>query len=166
MSTFYVGFLGKACCFQYVYIMWVKQHIHFGAIKSSKKELINSILTSNKSQVISDRWILQHQAIFNVKCKKAFLALKCYLLYLSSCTDDDECQGENICHGDANCDNREGSYICRCKAGFSGDGVTCRGQLTLVIIRPCKVNGNILVYCWCIQNYEKFCWGFYWFSWF
>ena len=47
-----------------------------------------------------------------------------FLLFL----DIDECAlGIDSCSDDGICDNNIGSYTCRCKAGFSGDGRTCTG---------------------------------------
>lgn len=37
----------------------------------------------------------------------------------------------NICHDDANCTNTKGSYYCTCLVGYSGDGVTCQGEIFL-----------------------------------
>ena len=31
------------------------------------------------------------------------------------------------CDVNANCKNNEGSYLCFCRVGFSGDGKTCEG---------------------------------------
>ena len=31
------------------------------------------------------------------------------------------------CHADANCTNTKGSFLCTCRTGYSGDGVTCTG---------------------------------------
>ena len=41
------------------------------------------------------------------------------------CVDIDECQepGLNNCHPMANCMNKEGTFACKCKPGYSGDGV-------------------------------------------
>ncbi|XP_066022474.1 uromodulin-like [Pocillopora verrucosa] len=43
------------------------------------------------------------------------------------CTEDvDECNlGENKCDSNAECINTRGSYDCKCKEGFIGDGLTC-----------------------------------------
>ena len=38
------------------------------------------------------------------------------------------CAGLN-CSKDAECINNPGSYECRCKDGFSGDGFTCKGGM-------------------------------------
>ena len=51
--------------------------------------------------------------------------LKCILI---SNTDVDECNvGINTCHVNATCNNTEGSYICSCSEGFTGNGITCQG---------------------------------------
>ena len=42
--------------------------------------------------------------------------------------DKNECQG-SPCHKTADCINTEGSFMCRCKEGFEGDGITeCKGR--------------------------------------
>ena len=44
--------------------------------------------------------------------------------------DIDECANEveNDCHTNALCTNIEGSYVCRCKRGYTGDGQDCTGK--------------------------------------
>ena len=40
--------------------------------------------------------------------------------------DVDECTAfPNICGANADCHNTDGSYICHCKAGYTGDGKNC-----------------------------------------
>ena len=42
--------------------------------------------------------------------------------------DINECEtGSNDCDVNANCSNSDGSFSCRCKAGFHGDGKVCQG---------------------------------------
>ena len=43
--------------------------------------------------------------------------------------DINECLLTNTCHSDAICNDTEGSYICQCKDGYTGDGLNCSGQL-------------------------------------
>ena len=45
-------------------------------------------------------------------------------------TDNDECQGEwsgHNCDANAVCTNTEGGFTCKCKDGWSGDGIGCTG---------------------------------------
>lgn len=43
-------------------------------------------------------------------------------------SDADECKLEiDECSVNADCGNTPGSYRCRCKDGFIGDGKTCQG---------------------------------------
>lgn len=44
--------------------------------------------------------------------------------------DVDECQPfKNNCHFDAECLNTEGSFECRCRPGYQGDGLNCTCKL-------------------------------------
>ena len=43
--------------------------------------------------------------------------------------DIDECStNSHGCDVNAVCSNTVGSYVCACKAGFTGDGFTCTGE--------------------------------------
>ena len=43
-------------------------------------------------------------------------------------SDVNECQnGESKCSVNANCKNTIGSYNCKCKSGYNGNGRTCKG---------------------------------------
>ena len=43
--------------------------------------------------------------------------------------DIDECStNSHGCDVNAVCSNNVGSYVCACKAGFTGDGYTCTGE--------------------------------------
>ncbi|XP_078614309.1 uncharacterized protein LOC144883590 [Branchiostoma floridae x Branchiostoma japonicum] len=42
------------------------------------------------------------------------------------CQDIDECMSDtHNCDQNADCEDREGSYVCRCAVGYTGDGTTC-----------------------------------------
>ena len=41
--------------------------------------------------------------------------------------DVNECESD-ICHGDAQCTNTEGSFACSCNPGYTGDGKHCTGR--------------------------------------
>ena len=45
--------------------------------------------------------------------------------------DVDECASPeaNECDLNAICTNTEGSYVCRCRKGFTGDGENCTGKI-------------------------------------
>ena len=54
------------------------------------------------------------------------LIVCCFNFFL----DVNECLTDkaNECDSNAVCTNTEGSYVCRCKSGFSGDGDNCSGM--------------------------------------
>lgn len=53
-------------------------------------------------------------------------------LWTSLSADVNECvNGESRCHGNAMCTNTNGSYMCACLLGFSGNGRVCEGELPL-----------------------------------
>ena len=53
-----------------------------------------------------------------------FAQLKMFAVLFN--VDVDECTSfPNICGANADCHNTDGSYICNCKAGYTGDGKTC-----------------------------------------
>ena len=54
--------------------------------------------------------------------------------------DINECiVSPSICHVNANCQNYEGSYLCSCKPGFSGNGKTCQGITGMIKTEMLKV---------------------------
>ena len=45
----------------------------------------------------------------------------------------DECKSDiSDCDVNANCTNTDGSYKCKCKAGYAGDGHSCSGTYTFI----------------------------------
>lgn len=62
-------------------------------------------------------------------CVVLFQLIPRWFLYCYSLLKDiNECEtGANECDENANCSNTKGSYTCRCKTGFEGDGNLCQG---------------------------------------
>ena len=54
------------------------------------------------------------------KCKDGFTRAG------AGCIDNDECNPSHPCDFDAECINLIGGHTCRCKEGFSGDGLHCK----------------------------------------
>ena len=57
-----------------------------------------------------------------------------HILFLAF-TDIDECAegGGNNCDTNAACTNKAGSFTCACNEGYDGNGVTCQGNITLMV---------------------------------
>ena len=56
------------------------------------------------------------------------LEIKTFFEYLCDCylfLDVNECLGDNDCHTFADCTNTNGSYTCKCKQGYQGNGKEC-----------------------------------------
>ena len=62
-------------------------------------------------------------------CLDYFLIFSLLLQFL----DMDECKSDiSDCDVNANCTNTYGSYKCKCKAGYTGDGHSCSGTYTFI----------------------------------
>ena len=57
-------------------------------------------------------------------------------------TDTDECASPETseCDPNAMCTNTEGSYVCRCKKGYVGDGKNCTGNFFVEMLKVEKKN--------------------------
>ena len=55
------------------------------------------------------------------------------IYYNSSSLDVDECAGnDSVCDEHATCTDTEGSFLCTCNTGFSGDGYNCSSEFSNV----------------------------------
>ena len=60
--------------------------------------------------------------------------------------DVNECAiGSDNCHDNGTCDNTNGSFACTCNGGYSGDGITCEGRLSILAINILYKNCYTLV---------------------
>ena len=49
-------------------------------------------------------------------------------------SDIDECTfNRHNCHSNADCENEEGSYTCKCVTGYTGNGISCLGKTLMII---------------------------------
>lgn len=66
----------------------------------------------------------------------------CVVQKLSILLDINECEDAiNPCDVNALCTNLPGSFICRCKNGFVGDGAVCTGKDALCDLPIISVRG-------------------------
>ena len=71
----------------------------------------------------------------------------CYIHCRILILDINECKEKsNKCDANAVCNNTKGSYVCTCKAGYTGDGQKCEGKLKLYF-KP---------YIWRLQSTRRF----------
>ena len=59
---------------------------------------------------------------------KGFFFLLSLLTLLLIFLDIDECLLSNQCHVNARCTDTEGSYVCQCDNGYSGNGFDCSSK--------------------------------------
>ena len=50
------------------------------------------------------------------------------MIFLLSAPDVDECEDLMPCDDNATCTNTDGSFMCACDTGYSGDGRTCNSK--------------------------------------
>ena len=68
--------------------------------------------------------------------------------YHFSFSDIDECAtGEHTCDLNADCSNINGSFTCSCISGYSGDGMTCSGQIIFSNYVSCYFSIIMCVNC-------------------
>ena len=67
-------------------------------------------------------------------------------VFLDFLSDINECiLAIDSCHSKAHCTNRNGSFVCTCDGGYSGNGTLCQGTVTSVseslvcLLELCKI---------------------------
>ena len=65
---------------------------------------------------------------------------------ISPFPDVNECLPDSPCHANAKCNNKEGSYICTCDSGHSGDGLSCdsTNRTAIVIIVALTITASYI----------------------
>ena len=66
-----------------------------------------------------------------------------------------ECKGNHSCHENTNCTNTNGSHVCYCQPGYTGNGQNCTGKLG--IARKCGHGWFIIVRSFFFCVYNAFC---------
>ena len=67
-------------------------------------------------------------------------------------SDIDECRGErDNCAAEATCTNTDGNFMCACNLGYTGNGVSCQGNMTLYSSLPAHDRSQQLQYCQCLS---------------
>ena len=65
-----------------------------------------------------------------------FLLYNFLFSYICAVSDINECDlNTHNCSNHANCFNTNGSFVCNCSDGFSGNGVICEGMPTIIFFR-------------------------------
>ena len=91
-----------------------------------KKDILEMVETAQvKCHDVFHRSILDVDA-FNIFFYHLHDSNSVFILFTH--LDLDECASPNECDLNALCTNTEGSYVCRCRKGFAGDGRNCTGN--------------------------------------
>ena len=77
-------------------------------------------------------------------CKEGYIAKK------SSCVDVDECDSKTAyCDSNADCTNGVGTFTCTCRSGYFGDGKSCKGPDSVLVLygpKPATLMNTVLNY--------------------
>ena len=107
--------------------------IHSSLLSNSDENVTrrrNTVFTRKELSKINKRYNIRN--ICNIKQNN--LLTKKIIININS-LDINECVTVSPCHVNATCDNTEGSYICTCDTGYSGDGFTCDGKKIWIFMK-------------------------------
>lgn len=69
--------------------------------------------------------------------------------------DVEECQlGIDTCHDDAICTNTQGSFTCKCKNGYYGNGFKCLGKYICLFV---VFELSVFLFCLFVLSHWMFC---------
>lgn len=95
-----------------------------------KRDILDMVETAQvkcHDAVVSHRSVIDGD-VFNISFTPFTTQTVFFILFTR--LDLDECAIPNECDLNALCTNTEGSYVCRCRKGFEGDGRNCTGSKT------------------------------------
>jgi hypothetical protein len=76
-------------------------------------------------------------------------------LFVIFSLDINECLADP-CHVNGICTNTAGSYVCRCKTGFSGNGFQCDGKLVSLSLFKILIDPLFQEQCRRSVSFEKY----------
>ena len=86
-----------------------------------------SVLTLLAASPVNARGDMKEMEVL-VPVHKMIILTSLDAVYNDDVIDIDECASDNDnCDTDALCTNTPGSFTCKCKNGYEGDGITCNG---------------------------------------
>ena len=63
--------------------------------------------------------------------------------YICAVSDINECDvNTHNCSNNAECFNTNGSFVCNCSDGFSGNGIICEGMQTILLYSLGLITGK------------------------
>ena len=74
------------------------------------------------------QWVLLYKYVYNERYDTVPYCILHCLLDINECNDS-----TSVCGDNAICNDTQGSYICTCQDGFSGDGFNCSGVMITVM---------------------------------
>ena len=99
-------------------VFWLS-HLPYCGTQSKKTVIINMIFYERFQHTIEG--IIQ---------KKNYIVLHKSMHSIYYFAAINECEtGKHHCDSNAFCNNTNGSYICTCKPGYTGNGVNCTGKI-------------------------------------